>query len=733
MTEIVGKVIQILFRNEQNGYTVISLDTNLGQATVVGCMPFLCTHETVQLQGEYAQHPEYGEQFAVTLCRRVLPTKIEGIEAFLASPLFSGIGKKTAKLLTAYFQTDTLTVLAEHPERLTEVPGIGKKKAKSIAASYEKQALAQDTLVFLQGHGFTAGMALKVYRTYGAMAMPVVKQNPYRLIQDVPGIGFRTADSLARALGMEPEDEFRLQAGILYMMEQNLQNGHTACLREGLLQQAATLLSAQSATVSAALEVLIQAGRVLVVEMESQHRLYLPHLLTAEKNIVARLTALLRNRFEPPADLDRVLQSTQGFELSDEQKQSIAMAVQSGVCIITGGPGTGKTALVQSLTALFAHMGKKALLAAPTGRAAKRLSEATGAEAVTLHRLLEYAPADDSEQAHMVFQRNAQKPLSCHALILDECSMVNTLLFSAVLEALPNRAQLVLVGDADQLPPVGPGQVLLDLLQSRAIPTVRLRTIFRQGQGSHIVTNAHGLLHNQPMALNAREGDCFIDRRNSADEIREAVLALCAERLPKAYGYDLMRGTLQVLSPMRRGKTGVSELNLALQATLNPAAAGKSEIKMPWGAFRTGDRVLQTSNDYHTPWETDDNEGVGVFNGETGTVTQIDPREKLLDVLLDDGRRVTYDQTGMEDLDLAYCLSVHKAQGSEYPAVIFVCADGYPQLLTRNLLYTAMTRARKLCVFVGRDEQLQRMAANTSRDVRISGIKSLLGVEDVMI
>ncbi|MCL2433709.1 MAG: ATP-dependent RecD-like DNA helicase [Clostridia bacterium] len=719
MQTLKGRVTRLVYRNEQNGYTVVYLNTPEGERTVVGTLPYLNAGEEIMVQGDWAEHPDYGSQFSAQSAQQILPTKKEGIEAYLAGPLFPGLGPRTAALITGFFGAETLDVLSNKPQRLTEVPGIGTKKAKTILETYQTHVAARETMLYLQGNGFSANMAMRVYKKYGAGAQAVVQQNPYRLVADIQGVGFKTADALAQSIGIAADDAFRVQAGVLFAMDNAGLNGHTCLPRTELVRETVQLLHVQAHLCEAAIDELIE--RRMLEPAESL--LSLPYMLHAEKAIARRIKTLTGMSFPLPASFDESIENAEGNDLTINQINAIRLAAGGGITVITGGPGTGKTTLIKTLCLTYEKRKKKVLLAAPTGRAAKRMEDACGRTAATLHRLLEYAPTDE-ESGRMAFSRNPDNPLICDVLIIDETSMLDTMLLHHTLAALPAHAQLVMVGDADQLPPVGAGQALWDIIESRAVPVIELKEIFRQGAGSLIIQNAHGILADRPMTLNKPDGDCFIDRRQTPEQVAAAVVALCKTRLPDKYGYSINDGTLQALAPQRKGRAGVNELNLALQAALNPQQEGAPFFKMPWGGnLFVGDRVLQTRNDYQMSWDGQNGaSGQGVFNGDIGRVTDIDMTAKILKVEMEDGRQCAYDQTAISDLELAYCLSVHKSQGSEYPGVVVALSDGYSGLLTRNLLYTAMTRARRLCVFVGRDDTLHRMAHNKQTDKRVTGL-----------
>ena len=708
-TQLEAVIEDTVFRNEENGYSVVEARVGRDKVTVVGTLPALAPGEQVLLSGGWVEHPQYGRQWKATACEIRKPTTLLGIERYLGSGLIHGLGPSTAKLLVQEFGKHTLDILSEHPERLTEVPGIGRKRAQQLAKSFQEQYGAREAMVFLQSYGVSASLAVKISRRYGAEAQQKIRENPYRLIDDIEGVGFLTADRIALSLGIPMDSEYRLRAGIKYVLQEAAAGeGHTYLPRATLLQRAAAGLRVSGELLTHQLDALLFSREVVAMEVEGEDCLLLSLYFYAEKEI-ARYLKLLMGAAQT-AVLPALQRQIQDFErenriqFSENQRRAVSEAVQQGLMVITGGPGTGKTTIINCILSL---LGKNVLLAAPTGRAAKRMSEATGHEAKTIHRLLEFA-GDEGK-----FLRDEQNPLDCACLIVDEMSMVDVFLMRSLLRALRPGAKLIMVGDADQLPSVGAGNVLGDILKSGVIPTVRLTDIFRQSEESLIVVNAHRINHGEAPVLNQKGSDFFFERRPTPDAAAEAIVGLCAQRLPAfLHSQDPVRD-IQVLSPTKKAGAGVKQLNALLQAALNPPQRGKPEIQYGETAFRTGDKVMHIKNNYQLAWKADDGtEGAGVFNGDVGFVSHVDTQDRLVTVRYDDERTVEYDYQQLEELDLAYCLSVHKSQGSEFPCVVMPVVGGPPRLLTRNLFYTALTRARKLVVLVGKEEAIAAMVKN---------------------
>ena len=723
MAEFEATVEEIVFRNDQNGFTVANVKPDGSRRiSAVGIMPFLAAGERVVFTGEMVEHREYGAQIKVESYTALMPENQSDIEKYLASGIIRGVGPATAKLIVKHFGEKTLDVLEAHPDWLTEIPGIGPKRAQLIGESFAENVGMRRTMMFLQGLGLTPNMAGKVCSRFGDMAENVIKANPYRMADEIEGIGFRTADQIALSMGFERESRIRLLSGIRYVLNEAVGGeGHVYLPYDRLVDESMKILSSGEEPVLNAMAELIVNRQLVRQEIEGETAIYLPRLYEAECEVAQRVRKLKastgKSRLSPlrADELISRYEAESGVTLCGEQREAVLAAAFNGVTVITGGPGTGKTTSIRCLIRLMEESGKIELCA-PTGRAAKRMSEATGRPARTIHRMLEYAGDDEG------FGRDHDNPLDADAVIVDETSMVDIFLMRALLRAVKPGARLVLVGDADQLPSVGAGNVLKDMIASGVIPVVKLTEIFRQAAQSNIVMNAHRINRGEyPVILN-RDTDFFMERKRSVQEVAQAVVALVKARLPRYLGVDGLRD-IQVMAPMKKGDAGVFELNRLLQAELNPPGPGRAELKRADGLFRVGDKVMQTKNDYELKWEKDGDEGEGVFNGDIGYVSAIDRDEGLLRVEFDDGRIAEYTGGELDELELAYCMSVHKSQGSEFEAVVLPLFSGPPMLMTRNLLYTAVTRAKRLVCIVGREECVRRMIDNNHIDRRYSALE----------
>ena len=731
-------VQETTFRNDENGYTVLRVGSGRSQQTVVGMMPELSPGENVTFEGVWTEHAVYGRQFNARTCTITPPTGKTAIEKYLGSGLIRGIGPSTAKMIVKHFGERALEIMDEHPERLTEISGIGPKKAAMIAESYIQQMGMRRTLVFLQNYGLSPNLAMKIAKYYGENTVELLRQNPYRMVMDIEGVGFLTADRIALSMGIDPQSEFRIRAALFYLMnEAAINGGHTYLPREMLVSRACQMLHAEEEVVSRQVsEAMLQKMLIGFSFEECDEALCLPLYFHAETEVAYRLYQLMQSRpYKGVRGLERRIaryEKDNGVTFSAKQKKAISSAVEEGVLVITGGPGTGKTTIIRCIIDMLRE-DNDILLCAPTGRAAKRMSEATGEEAKTIHRLLEYGGDEDT------FARSEDYPLEADCVIVDEMSMVDVRLMRALLRAILPGTRVILVGDSDQLPSVGAGNVLSDILESEAVPSVRLTDIFRQDESSMIVLNAHRINNGENPVLRTRDTDFFFERKMLQSDAAQTICALLSERLPKYLGFP--RGqwqseatrAIQVLSPTKKGDCGSFTLNRLLQNTLNPEAPGKDSIVHGETEFRVGDKVIQTKNDYQleytrkTPFGTE--EGSGVFNGDVGYIVRMDPAEHMLTVCFDDERFVTYQKQQLDSLELAYCLTVHKSQGSEFPVVVMPVVGGPPMLMARNLLYTALTRARRLVVLVGREEVIAQMVANNHVAKRYTTLRNRLKQE----
>jgi exodeoxyribonuclease V alpha subunit len=727
--EICGLIEEIIYRNEINGYTVLEIrdEANEEMVTAVGRMLQVAEGERVRLSGEWTVHRDYGRQLKVEKLEALAPAGLAGLERYLGSGLIKGIGPATAKKLVEHFGEDVLEVLEYAPQRLTEISGIGMSKAERMAASFAEQKEIRDVMLFLQQYNVTTAQAVRIYRTYKGKTIQNVRENPYRLAEDVHGIGFKTADRIAQSMGIEKASPYRIAAGIRYALGQASGLGHTCLPQDALAEQAAGLMEIEPGDIGLTLGQMILEQRLIADNREDGAYVYLPSFYFAEMAIAKKLRALVAVKPGMAGDLTRYVASVQaerGIALASQQEKAVRMALENGVFIITGGPGTGKTTIINCIIDLMAGEGLRVELAAPTGRAAKRMAETTGREARTIHRMLEYTYGEGDGYT---FGRDEDNPVEADAVIIDEMSMVDILLMHHMLKAVSPGTRLILVGDADQLPPVGPGNVLADIIGCGWVPVVRLTEIFRQAQESSIVMNAHRINAGEAPVSNEEGGDFYLMRQEKPGSIVETVLGLVTQRLPEYKGYDPICD-IQVLCPMRKTEMGVYAFNQKLQRALNPPAPDKKEYSIGDSVFRQGDKVMQTRNNYKLSWKRYDiagaelERGEGVFNGDMGFIRAIDDEEQTVEVVYDGDRHVPYDFSQTDELELAYAVSVHKSQGSEFPVVILPLAWGPPMLMTRNLLYTAITRAKELAVLVGWERTMLNMVKNRQVNERYSGL-----------
>lgn len=726
--ELSGTVKTIIFRSEDTGFTVLELTDQSGdEITAVGEMPLAGVGERIELTGEWTEHRSYGPQFRATACKTLSPATLSALKNYLSSGLIKGVGESTAGAIVQTFGMEALDVLENEPERLTEVPGIGRVRAQTISASFAAQRGLRDIMLGLQRYGVTVGQAMKLYKIYGDLCLAKIEENPYRLIDDVEGIGFKTADAIARNGGVEPDSLYRLRAGLKYTLQWARQEGHTYLPQEKLACAAADILGADVGPVERALGEMLFGGELILEEVEGEEGVFLPALYRMELDCASRLLLLSRPPLENPffkagnriGRLERQL----SISLDPAQRQAVELALTSGAMVITGGPGTGKTTILRFVITLLEEMGLGYELCAPTGRAAKRMAEAAGREARTIHRLLEYGYGDAG------FGKNEENTVLADVILVDEMSMVDVPLMHALLRATAPGTRLIMVGDSDQLPPVGAGNVLRDLVASEQVPVVRLTEIFRQAGRSAIVTNAHRINNGQPPIL---EGfaDFGFEPMESAEEAVRRIIGLCSGRRNRLGAEEPLKD-VQVLAPMKKGPLGVYNLNRRMQAALNPPAHKKRERKYGDVIFREGDKVMQIRNDYRLGWTRTlagqaPEMGEGVYNGDLGTIMAVDLYEQIVEVLFDDGRCALYEFSMLDELELAYCISIHKSQGSEFPIVLLPLMGGPPMLMTRNLLYTAVTRARKLVYILGREESLGQMVKNSQVRRRYSALCAFL-------
>ena len=722
-----GSVDAVIFQNEENGYTVLLLrvDGEDEPITVVGCIPCAAAGEGMTVTGVWVNHPVHGPQLSAESVERRLPQEEEDIVCYLSSGILKGVGPATAQRLVERFGADTLRVLEEEPERLRTIKGITAKKAMELSEAFRALTGLRQVMEFLARYDLPVYLAMAVQRTYGDNALQTLRDDPYLLSRAQFGVDFAVADAIAISMGFGGDDPCRLRAAIEYELAHNAGNGHVFLPREKLLAATAQLVGVDTDTVEVALDKLIDSFAVVEKPIANVRGCYLPRMYQAETFVAQRLLSMLHTPVEQLRQVDKTIdaiEKEQGVSYAPLQRQAVRMAAEGGVLLLTGGPGTGKTTSLRGIVALYRRMGLDVALLAPTGRAAKRLGEVTDCDAQTIHRALGMSYNDLTGQ--VAFKKNGNDPLEAHAVIVDEMSMVDLELMQALLEALRPGCRLVLVGDPDQLPSVGAGNVLGDLLRSTVVPTVSLTQVFRQAEQSAIIRNAHAVNMGQPPQLDSNQGDFFFLCRRSPDRLVQTVVELCRDRLPRSMGVE--PGQIQVLSPTRKGECGTVNLNRALQAALNPPARDKRQKQ--WGdmVFRTGDRVMQTRNNYDVLWTKDDGAvGSGIFNGDVGVIEDIDPAGELLTIRFDD-RTAVYTADQLAELDMAYAMTVHKSQGSEYPAVVLVSAPAAPSLMVRGVLYTAITRARKLLVLVGDDVTPVKMAANDRQQRRYSGLRRRL-------
>ena len=730
---ITGYIDHIIFRNEDNGYTVMVLKgvSEEDELTCVGSFPVVTQGASVELEGNFTQHPVYGKQFQAVRLTEKMPEDALAMERYLGSGAIKGIGAALAGRIVRHFGDDTFQIVENEPERLSEVKGISEKKAREIAMQIAEKSDMRKAMMFLQKYGISLNLGAKIYQKYGDSVYSVLQENPYRLADDISGVGFKIADEIAYRIGIHTDSDYRIKSGMVYTLLQATGEGHVYLPKDELFQRAAELLGVDSSYMEKHLVDLAMDRKIVQKEQGDQILIYPAQYYYLELNTARMLRELDIFCPEDEKIVERrivQIEKETGTVLDEMQKKAVQEAAGHGLLILTGGPGTGKTTTINAIIRYFEGEGAEIRLAAPTGRAAKRMTEATGYEAQTIHRLLELSgmPEDDREGQHIHFERNAENPLETDVIIIDEMSMVDIHLIYSLLMAVTAGTRLILVGDENQLPSVGPGNVLRDIIRSGQFPVVELKKIFRQASESDIVVNAHKINKGEQVEINNKSRDFFFLKRYDADIIIRVVIALIQEKLPKYV--EAKPFEIQVLTPMRKGLLGVERLNQILQRYLNPPDASKKEKEIGQGLFREGDKVMQVRNNYQLEWEIRGRygipieKGVGVFNGDTGIIKTINEFAETAEVEFEDGRWAEYSFKQLDELELAYAVTIHKSQGSEYPAVIIPLLSGPRMLMNRNLLYTAVTRARKCVTVVGSEETFRDMIRNEKQQRRYSSL-----------
>lgn len=730
MKQLEVTIDSIVFHNRDNGYTIAVVHTEEEQFTAVGVLPSCHVGRSYMLRGEFKVHPSYGEQFAFKESEEIMPTSEVGIVDFLSSGFLKGIGPKAAAAIVKKFGKDTFEVIETEPERLMEVSGIGPKRAEAISQAFQSHREFAEITIYLSRVGISGSVAMKLYKVYGEDTIAALEENPYRLATEVTGIGFKQADAIAAKMGIEKENEDRIRSGIEYTLIFCAGEGHTFFPRSLLKEKAAEMLDVSMELVDEALIGLAFEGNIRIELLEGREVVYLMSYYVAEQNVTKALMSLVHASLKPiNGQMDSLISLAEketGIKYSGEQKHAVATSLENGVSVITGGPGTGKTTIINGILKILEHNNFQVAIAAPTGRAAKRITETTGYPASTIHRLLEYAYIEGSDE--MRFGRNEENPLDMDVVIIDEASMVDLILMNGLMKALKPGTRLILVGDADQLPSVGAGNVLSDILESEYIYAVRLKEIFRQAEESLIVVNAHRINKGDYPDFNEKEKDFFFLNRKTEAEMLQAILELCSRRLPGHYTHCHPIEDIQVLTPVKKGTLGTVNLNKEMRERLNPPSSHKMEKVFGNKLFREGDKVMQVRNNYNLAWKKrgDFTEGEGIFNGDLGYVEKIDSENQELVAVFDEEKYVVYEFTDLDQLEPAYAVTVHKSQGSEFPIVVMPMSWFPPMLATRNLLYTAVTRGKEAVVLVGSENKMRAMVDNNRIEDRYSGLKARL-------
>lgn len=723
--KLTGEVEDIIYRNETNGYTVIEIICNRESITAVGIMPLINIGEELKLIGTFKSHHTYGEQFSVKACERSMPSSGASILKYLSSGAIKGIGPATAKRLVEAFGDETIEIMQNDPMRLTGLKGITKDKAKKISEELQKIFGVREVMTALSKYGISPSQSVNIWKTWGNKAIEKIEEDPYLLCTGGFNVPFETADNIAVSQGKPFDDVCRIRAGFVHILVHNTKNGHTCLPMDKLITACQSFLSITQEQAKEVLEQLLTEGSLILDVVREKEFIFLPEYHKCESYIATRIMMLKRFPAEPITGIDEAVKGIEkefNIQYAYLQKQAIFEALSKGMLILTGGPGTGKTTTLNAIIKILKENGLKVALAAPTGRAAQRMSQVTNCEAKTIHRLLEVAW---NSQDKPVFIKNEKNLLECDALIVDELSMVDSMLFESLMKALPLGCKLILVGDCDQLPSVGAGNVLGDLIASKVLPVVQLKEIFRQSMESLIVTNAHAIVNGSMPDLTKTTSDCFFMNRSSGESISDTIIELCKRRLPVTYGYSALND-IQVLCPGRKGNLGTYEVNKKLQNALNPKEEHKREININGLVLRCGDKVMQSKNNYNIQWVKSDGEsGEGIFNGDIGVLTEVSRSTQSIQVMFDD-KLAVYDLDSAADLELAYAVTVHKSQGNEFNAVIIPMYNTPPQLSYRNLLYTAVTRAKKLLIFVGNPSIVKKMVDNNKKALRYSALKDFL-------
>ncbi len=723
--ELSGQVESIVYRNDENGYTVIELAGENEMITAVGIMPMVSVGEHVKLYGTYKNHPSYGQQFSATACERSMPENLDGILKYLSSGAIKGVGPATAGRLVKEFGADTLSVLENDPVRVAKIKGISVDKAMDISMKLKQVVGIRELMVYLQSFNIDAKCAVAIWKYFGNQAISHIEENPFILCDERLNISFDTADTIAKHQNRSDDDRFRVRAAIAHVLNHNKLNGHTCLPYDKLIEVTAKMLSLELVSVETALKEMVEDGTLISEYISDKEFIFTSSMHSSETYISARLSMLLRfpaMKIENAEEKIERIEKHENISYASLQKEAIKEALTKGMLILTGGPGTGKTTTLNAIIRLLKENGQKVTLCAPTGRAAQRMSELTGEEAKTIHRLLEVSfDIDEKPQ----FKKNEHNMLNCDAIIVDEVSMVDCSLFESLMRALPLSCRLILVGDCDQLPSVGAGNVLSDLIGSVTVPVVKLTEIFRQSMKSLIVTNAHKIVNGENPTLNTVDNDFFFIQKHSGDDVAFTIADLCTRRLKNTYSYSCLED-IQILSPTKKGMLGTHELNNRIQSIINPKDSSKREISVNYYTLREGDKVMQNKNNYNINWVKDNGEfGEGIFNGDIGILEEVNTSSHLVKVRFDD-KVALYDQDSLSDLELSYACTVHKSQGNEFECVVMPVHNFAPQLMYRNLLYTAVTRAKKMLILVGDQNALYRMVQNNKRILRFSGLKEFL-------